>query len=547
MSKRTRRRKTERRSIHNPAVPITSKIVEQYLGLSGTSSASGAKVSWRTALQVGAVWQAVNLISGDISQLPFVTYRQTADNRGEERAIGHPVYRLLLRHVGMMTANLWLVRMLSQAALFGNAYSVILRRGSTPVGLHWLHRDQVQPDWRDGQYYYLVQWDVNKDGKSGLDRIPSIDMFHLPGLTMDEFGGLSLIDYARNTIGREIATETYGDDFFRNGAVPAGWFEHPGELSEEAQTRFLNSVERRHQGGGRRHKLGVLEEGMKWTSAGISPEDAMLVDMMKWNVKDVARFFNLPPHKLGDDSRVNYNSLEQENKAYYSSSLGQWITRLEAEANYKLFTEDEFDAGTHARFSIDAFNKADTTSRFSAYAIAVQWGIMSRNEARDREGLNPYEGGDEYLTPATHTIGQADTEPVEEIDDEDNMPPADETTRAALYDLLRENMEAAARLLSNASTRAAKRSSNFLGQLNGFDARFRSAVEGKIGPALIASAGPPAAEVASRIFAELSSRMLAASECPPESLGTRVADAGEGVRVFCAGLAREIVFGRGAL
>lgn len=547
MSKRNRRRRREKRSIHNPAVPITSKIVEQYLGLSGTSSAAGAKVSWRTALQVGAVWQAVNLISGDIAQLPFVTYRPTSDKRGEERAIGHPVYRLLLRHTGEMTSNLWLVRMLAQAALFGNAYSYIVRRGSTPVGLHWLHRDQVQPDWRDGVYYYLVQWDGNKDGKTGLERVPAIDIFHLPGLTLDEFGGLSLIDYARNTIGREIATETYGDDFFKNGAVPAGWFEYPGELSEEAQKRFMNSVEQRHRGDGKRHKLGLLEEGMKWVSAGVSPEDALLVDMMAWGVKDVARFFNLPPHKLGDDSRVNYNSLEQENKAYYSSSLGQWITRVEAEANYKLFTEEEFDSGMAARFAIDAFNKADTTSRYSAYAIAVQWGIMSRNEVRDREGLNPYDGGDEYLTPATHTTGEPADDESPADDELTQAPPADETTRAAVYDLLRENMEAAARLLANASTRAAKKSTNFLGQLNGFEARFRSAVEGKIGPALIAAAGPPAAEVTTRILAELSSRMLAAAECPPESLGTRVADAGEGVRVFCAGLAREIVFGRVAI
>lgn len=547
----TRRRKPigfGKRSIQNPAVSLTSEAIIAYLGGSATSN-SGTTVNWRNAITVGPVWQAVDLISSDISRVPFVTYRATPDGRGEERALGHPVYRLLMRSVGKLTANIWLARMLGHAAIFGNAYSLILRRGATPVGLHWLHRDQVEPDWENGEYFYRVMWDQNKDGRYGMDRIPAVDMFHLQGLTLDEFGGLSLIDYARNTIGREMAAEGFADDFFRNGAVPAGWFQHPEVMDDEAHKRFLRSVESRHQGPGKRHKVGILEEGMTWNPAGVDPVDAMLLEMMRWGTKDVARFFNLPPHKLGDDAKANYNSLEQENKAYYDSSLGKWISRLEFEANAKLLSESELDAGMCCKFGVDAWNKADTAARYAAYAIAIQWGIMSRNEVRDREGLNPYEGGDEYLTPLTH--GAPQDEPAAEDDPEgedpaaEDDPPADESERSIRYDLLRERLEAAARLIGNAASRAAKKRGNFLAAINSLEGRLRAALEGKVAPALRAAVGPAAdpAAIVSSLLGSAAERFVAAAECSPESLTARVADAGEGLRHYAGELARQLIFG----
>ena len=542
-------KKKHKRSIHNPAVPITADIINQYLG-GGARSAAGVVVNHHTALKVAPVWQAIDVITADISRIPIEVKRATADGRGEEPDKKHPARRLLSISAGDMTANVFISRLLAHALLFGNGYAQIMRRGNRPTKLHWLLKNQVEPCWENGKFFYLVQYDGNKDGRADMQRVLPIDMIHLPGLLLDEFGGLSLIDYARNTIGREIAAETFGDDFFSNSAVPSGWFEHPAEMGEEAHKRFLQSVERRHQGSGKRHRVGILEEGMKWNPAGVNPVDAMLIDVMKWGTKDVARFFNLPPHKLGDDSRVNYNSLEQENKAYYDSSLGKWISRLTCEFNAKLFTDEELDEGYRVEFDIDSWGKADTAARFASYAIAIQWGIMNRNEVRQREGLNPYEGGDEYLTPLTHgdtsaatdmpqEDSDASTEPIEEI-----TPQPTDQARALIYDLVRERLEESARLLVNSTTRAAKRGGNFLAYLNNLQEKHGSAVEGKLGPAIrMVRDNSDIRPVVDRVFGEAVNRFLAASECPAELLVTRVADAGEALRVGVQQLARDLVYG----
>lgn len=500
----------------------------------GTRSSSSIYVSPRLALTASPVWQGLNVITGDISKLPFLTYRVGEGGRGKERVASHPVYGLLRRHTGQMTSNLWVSRMVGQALYYGAGYSRVYWRGSRVQWIEFLPRDRVEPIIENGVKTYLVKY-PDGNGGSSVARVPEDNMIHLTGLTLDEDDNLSLVQYARNTVGRHLSAEYYADDFFANDTTPSGFFEHPGEMSEPAQDRFLKRVSDRHAGAGRRHRAAILEEGMKWTSAGINPKDALLVDQLKLSILDVARFFNLPPHKLGDTEKAAYNSLESEEKSYLSSCLGTWISRLEFECTYKLFTSVEEREGYFCEFLQDAHAKADTAARFAAYAVAIQWGIMSPNEIRERENLNPYEGGDEFQRPLTHAPATGgDPAPAPE-DDGSNA------ARAALRDILAERLEAAARLLVNSATRAAKHPRSYLARINELS-RHRPAVEGMVGAAVRAVA-PGVEDVSHRLIQEAVTRCVEASDCQPEDLAERVAEVLVGLRFFCRDLATQLTFG----
>lgn len=552
------KKKTAERSIHNPAVPLSGKSILEYLGAWGEST-SGVRVTPKTALTLSPVWQAIDIITSDVSRTPFLTYR-SASNGGKERAQDHPVYRILRRSTGEMTSNLWIARTLAHALLYGNGYSRVLWRGSRIRGLEWLHRDWVEPVMDNGTLFYLVQYPQNRGGQTV--RIPKTDMFHLQGLTLDDMCGLSLVDYARNTFGRQMAAEIYGDDFYKNNAVPSGFFEHPGEMSEESQTRFLQAVEQRHGGAGKRWKLGILEEGMKYSAIGVNPVDSMLIDQLKLGVMDVARFFNLPPHKLGDSSRVNYNSLEQEEKSYFGSSLGKWLSRFEFEANDKLFLDSEIDEGYFAEFLQDAWNKADTATRFNAYAVAINWGIMSRNEVRLRENLNPYDGGDEYLTPLTHQPPQ--DQPVNDTPDgnaddphgqqQQDPTPSDAGTtqqdttspRAIIMarDLLRPAIWDATRHAYNVVERRWKRYANFLECVNKLRLEHQQQVAAKMATSFRAIVSKDEArlqDAVACVFSAVEEHMLRACECQPEELATRVKATQEPLRIWAEQFATELV------
>lgn len=185
-------------------------------------------------------------------------------------------------------------------------------------------------------------------------------------------------------------------------------------MSPEAANHFLEDVHAQHSRMGSRHKYGVVADGMQWVQMKVSMRDVRLVEACGWNVKDVARFFNCPPSKLGDDVRTSYNSLESEKQGYLDDTLDQWLSRTEFEANDKLFGEADKAVGRHyCEFERAAYIRADTKTTHEVIAIDVQNGIMTREEARRRLNLGPYPGSEIPLYPSNLTRETGADEPEE--------------------------------------------------------------------------------------------------------------------------------------
>jgi phage portal protein BeeE len=68
---------------------------EAFEAFGASRSASGVRVTPRKALGYPAVWRAVNLIAGDVGQLPLQVVKLNGKNK--EPDPGHPAYRLVRR------------------------------------------------------------------------------------------------------------------------------------------------------------------------------------------------------------------------------------------------------------------------------------------------------------------------------------------------------------------------------------------------------------------------------------------------------------------
>ena len=68
-------KKTDRRSIENPNVPVSADNFFQLMGFGNYDTSSGVTVNIETALGVPALWSAVNFISGTLAGLPLEVYR----------------------------------------------------------------------------------------------------------------------------------------------------------------------------------------------------------------------------------------------------------------------------------------------------------------------------------------------------------------------------------------------------------------------------------------------------------------------------------------
>jgi len=367
------------------------------LGWGGGASAAGVSVSEATALNYAAVWQAVTLIAGDIGSTPLLFYKKLP-NGGKERYTAHPTYELL-RTAPNPEMSAMTYRQVSQAHLltWGNAYSEIERDGAgRPVALWPIAPWRVSPERDEAR---RLRYRVSLPSGGEVFFQPA-DMLHIPGLGFDGIVGYSPIRQARESLGLLAAAERFGATFFGNGTTFGGALRHPKVLSEKAEKSLRDSLSAKHQGPDKAHRMLILEEGMDFTRFGVDPNDAQFLETRIFQIHEVARWFNLPLHKLREmkDSSVRAN-IEQEALDYVTSTLRPWFTAWEQEINRKLVSPRERNI-QYAEFLIEGLLRGDIKSRYDAYAIGRNWGWLSVNDIRDRENMNPVEGGDVYLSPS---------------------------------------------------------------------------------------------------------------------------------------------------
>lgn len=373
-----------RRSIENPSVPLSEALNDGYGAIGGGTSAAGVTINRETALTYSPVWRAVNLISRDLAKLPLHVYRRVGG--GKERATDLPVYTLLRRKPNSeMTSYVFRQTLCFHALMEGNAYAYIDRAGDgTPAELIPLPPGTCSPVRVAGKLMYQVT--INGQTRA----VAPDNMIHVKGLSVDGLLGYRLYAKAKNSLGLGIAAEEFGSRYFSNGAEPSAVLEMPNKMSPEAIANLKASWNAKHQGVENSHKLAVIEEGGKLNIIGNNARNAQLIETRQFSIREVANWFGVPPHKLGDTTRTAYASLEQENQSYLDDALDPWLVAFEEEFHDKLLTEQQKQSDDYlVEFLRQALVRANLTDRTAFYNGALQAGWMNRDEVRGLENLNP--------------------------------------------------------------------------------------------------------------------------------------------------------------
>lgn len=391
----------------------------------GTMSDAGVRVNPHTALSHGPVWQAVNILSGDVGQLPLHVMKISgSEKENREKFRNHPVEWLFNSEPNAtQTPAIWKETMMAWALLWGNACCYIERDGSgRPIGLIPLLPDRTGPravsyQSGDGQQFHFVVIESWIDGKL----VPFLyeDIFHIRGLATDGFWGLSAIEICKNAVGHGMALEKHGNKLFSNGATPSGVLEHPGKMASEGRKNLRDEWYAVHGGPSNAGKIAVLWEGMKFSPISMSSRDAQWMEDRKFDREMVASLFNLPAFKLNalENSAVRAN-LEEQNRDYFNTSLSRHLNKFKEESERKLLSYSERRSGkVFLRWFPEAFLRGDTVSRFQAYSTAITARFMSPNEVREKEDMNPYEGGDEFLNPAIEQTNRGGNSPAKKEQD----------------------------------------------------------------------------------------------------------------------------------
>lgn len=409
--------KKEKRHIEDPNTPLSPANIEgslvQMMGFGPGKTKSGASVGPDSAWNYTAVYAAIRLLSETVAQLPLVLHRKEGDNR--RPAYEHPLYGLMHDNPSdQLTSFVWRETQMGHVLSWGNGYAHIQREQGTrtPQGLSLL-----SPKFTEavvdtaGSFFYLTEVNGKKH------RIDPRDVLHIPALGFDGFAGKSPITLHRETIGLSMRATEFGAEFFGNGASLGGVLKHPKGLGKEGRVNLKESWDR-FKGAGYQG-TALLEEGMDYTRIGIPPNDAQFIETRKFQISEIARIYNVPPHMLRDLEKSAFNNMTEQSIEFLRYTMTPWLVKWEQELNRKLLTPEERADGYYFKFMVNGLLRGTQKDRYEAYGKGIQDGWLVRNEARGFEDLDPIDGLDAPLMPLNMVPVGQEPEGEEDQDDSD--------------------------------------------------------------------------------------------------------------------------------
>lgn len=369
--------------------------------LGAVQSESQIVVSADKALTFAPWFQGIGIISGDVARVPIDVFSRDADDDREKQR-NHPAYELLNRQANPTMTSFTLRETITSYALsWGNGYAAIIWQGAQPVALIPIGSDCMWPErLSDGRVVYIHRRPGGEDKVYSSD-----DILHIRGLG-GALAGYSVYRYARESLGLGLAAQRHGSRHFANDARPNLLLKWPATLDKPDADELLASWEARHKEHPSRPAL--LTGGLEAVPLAGSNEDSQWIDSRKFSRDEAASWLSLPPHKLGSDARLSYNSVEAEERAYVGQTLMRWFKRWEAECDVKLLSTREKKAWWYFEHNTGALIQGDFTTQSNVAVQLKNAKIITRNEARKKFNLNSVEGGDVFENAATSTDKPAD-------------------------------------------------------------------------------------------------------------------------------------------
>lgn len=367
----------------------------------GISSASGVRVTQDTALTSVAVLACVEVRGESFSTLPGGVFRRSGTTR--EQLHDDPVANLLFRQANpVMTAGeFWRWKQTKQD-LTGNAHARVVWKKGNPEALWPLYGQKPEVKIARGEVAYRYDGDEFTPAGTYL----ASEVLHWKGpILKTPTDGASLIDVARDTIGLSIGSEQFFARFLANGTHFPVYLSTDDKLQPEDIKALTKQLK---DGGGifGAGKIRIFDRGLKVANNSMSLKDADLTLQMRWYLEQVCRIFRVPLPLVQDWTHGTYTNSEQAGLWFAQHTITPIAVDTERVCNAKLFLPGQEDR--YVKFNVDGLLRGDFASRTAGYQSLINAGVMTRNEARSFEDMNPIEGLDKPLVPLNMALVETD-------------------------------------------------------------------------------------------------------------------------------------------
>ena len=366
--------------------------------------------SAEAAMKIAAVYRAVNLISSSVASLTLQYKRKDRAkdyfkmyNDGDGRLMN---YLLSVRPNERMNSFVMVKNAVSMILLQGNAY--IYPRKNRYGGVEKMYLctpGSVAYDMYKNVYV------INDVVNQIFETVEADDIIHLKNVSRDGgYTGVSTITYAATTLGiaatadnetlKRFATGGRFKAVLQNNTSIIGVGAYQDKQMEGLSEDLQEALNRGDD------ILNLKGDGTL-TPISMSSADMQFLENKKFTLREIARFFNVPPSKLMDDSNANYKSVEVSNIAFYTEALQPIVTEIEKEFTAKLLSVDTYQ-DYKFKFDLSSLYALDLDSKAKWDKARLDNGQASVNDLRRESDKMPVDKGDDvYLSVNLAPLGSA--------------------------------------------------------------------------------------------------------------------------------------------
>ena len=377
----------------------------------GYPSDSAASVSFDSAMTLSAFWACTRVLTETLAAMPIKCYRRMPDgSRKEDR--NYRLWRTLNYQPNRyQTRTEFFESLMLNLVTSGNAYMEKTSGGYVP-----LMSSQMQVQLlRSGEVQYEYT-DFNSEKRI----IPDSKIWHVK-LFGNSIVGMSPLGYARQSIGVSLATENRVSKIAKNGGKVSGILTVDHVLNEKQREALRGNMKNIAEGD--TDTLKILEADMKFQQVALSPQDLQMLESRRFNVEDIARFMGVPSVLINDTaSSTTWGSgIEQIINGFYKINMKPYLERVESSLKRHLIPMADWDT-IDIEFDFDSLLRASKQDRMTAKSVAINSGQLTPNEARNDEGLEDKEGGDDiYLNGSLVKAGaEPEKKEIIEVDNEND-------------------------------------------------------------------------------------------------------------------------------
>jgi HK97 family phage portal protein len=349
------------------------------------ASSAGEIVDQNSAFTSTVVIGCVTLLADSVAMMPLDLYREVG-SRYEKL----PKPLVLRKPNAEQTMFEFVHQFIATLAIHGTCFVYAPREGGQLIELRNIHPDrvsiQIDMDTNSNTYGERI---YKIDGSTEVftsEVLKQVDWLRFP----NQVRGISPIDSLRQSIGTNIAIDRFLAQFYGDGATPSSVLETDTNLSpESAEVLRQTWVDTLYKN----RKPAVLTGGLKWRSVTVSASDMDTINYREAIVRDISRAYRIPLHMIngtGGDNQT-YQNVESAGINFLRHTLLPWCRRLED------LISELLPRPQRVRFDVNEFARADQLTRVRAQQTMIMSGTLTPNEARQIEGREPYEGGDQFI------------------------------------------------------------------------------------------------------------------------------------------------------